>query len=88
MEPVNKVITSQHARVQWRELLENAVRGNTVVITHYGRPVAVLIPYYDCLANVFPEPVAASESPVTPVDVPACPDPAAFVTPEQGASLR
>lgn len=42
-----KTISSDQARVKWRELLDTAVSGNHVIIERYGKPVAVLVPYQD-----------------------------------------
>lgn len=38
-------ITSEKARARWREILDAAVAGETIVIERYGRPVAVLKPF-------------------------------------------
>ena len=36
---------SRDARAAWRDLLDQAVGGDDVVITRYGKPAAVLIDY-------------------------------------------
>lgn len=39
-----KTMTTEQARNNLRDLLDNAVAGNPVVLTRYGKPVAVVVP--------------------------------------------
>lgn len=36
---------SNQARQNWRDVMDTAAAVKDVVVTHYGRPVAALIPY-------------------------------------------
>lgn len=47
-------VSSEKARAQWRELLDAAAAGQTVIIERYGRPVAVLSPYDDSIERQTP----------------------------------
>ncbi len=40
-----KTMSSDQARSNWRELLETAVSGNSIIIERYGKPIAAIIPY-------------------------------------------
>jgi prevent-host-death family protein len=46
---IPKVLSSEKARIQWREVLDTAVSGNDVVIERYGKPAVAIIPYQDFL---------------------------------------
>ncbi|MCA9924901.1 MAG: type II toxin-antitoxin system Phd/YefM family antitoxin [Anaerolineales bacterium] len=39
------IMSSDQARSNWREVLETAVAGHSIVIERYGKPVAAIIPY-------------------------------------------
>ncbi|MFN8497054.1 MAG: type II toxin-antitoxin system prevent-host-death family antitoxin [Anaerolineae bacterium] len=45
-----KVVRSNTARTGWRDVIDEAERGGTVVLMRYKRPVAAVIPYEDYLA--------------------------------------
>lgn len=38
-------MSSDQARSNWREVLETAVSGNSIVIERYGKPIAAIIPF-------------------------------------------
>ncbi len=44
------VVSSDQARARWREVLNTAAAGNSVVVERYGKPEAAIIPYEDFLA--------------------------------------
>lgn len=44
-----KVLSSEKARTQWREVLDTAVSGNDVVVERYGKPAVAIISYEDFL---------------------------------------
>lgn len=44
------VLKSDRARLQWRQVLEAARKGDATVIEHYDTPTAAVIPYEDFLA--------------------------------------
>jgi prevent-host-death family protein len=39
-----KTLPTDYARTHMRDLLDEAVAGNPVVLTRYGKPVAVVVP--------------------------------------------
>jgi prevent-host-death family protein len=39
-----KTLPTDYARTHMRDLLDEAVAGNSVVLTRYGKPVAVVVP--------------------------------------------
>jgi prevent-host-death family protein len=47
-----KVLSSEKARTQWREVLDTAVSGNDVVVERYGKPAVAIISYQDFLELV------------------------------------
>jgi len=42
-----KVTSSDQARARWREVLDTAVSGDSIIIKRYGKPTAAVIPYQD-----------------------------------------
>ena len=45
--PLATTISSNKARQHWSHLLNATLQGKTTVIERYGRPIAVLMPYYE-----------------------------------------
>ena len=45
-----KVVRSNTARTGWRDVMDEAERGGTVILMRYKRPVAAVIPYEDYIA--------------------------------------
>ena len=45
-----KTVDSNHARIHWRDVLDTAALGQDLVIEHYGKPTAAVIPYADFVA--------------------------------------
>lgn len=44
-------VSSDQARTKWRELLDNVIAGERIVIERYGKPVAVIMPFQDYEAS-------------------------------------
>ncbi len=42
---MGKIVTITEAKAQFSALVEDAIRGEEVIITKHGRPVAKIIPY-------------------------------------------
>ncbi len=42
-----RVTSSDQARARWREVMDTAVAGDSIIIKRYGKPAAALIPYQD-----------------------------------------
>ena len=42
---MEKTLSAEHARQNWRGMLDDAYRGGEMVIERYGKPIAVVINY-------------------------------------------
>ncbi len=47
---INKVVASDRARTNWRDMIDAALSGHDVVIERYGKPTVAVIPYEDYVA--------------------------------------
>lgn len=45
-----QTVDANTARLQWRELMETAIRGGDTIIERYNKPTAVVIPFEDYAA--------------------------------------
>jgi prevent-host-death family protein len=42
-----QTLDSNEARLHWRELLDRTIAGEGTIITRYGKPTAVVVPFVD-----------------------------------------
>jgi len=47
---LTKVVSSEQARNQWRDIIDAAVAGESIIIERYGKPTAAVISFQDFAA--------------------------------------